>query len=173
MPSLPPVGVAGQSPLLLYSTNTYLKYFIQQTYLDSHHVWCSPTFEAHTRDRYSAGAGQPASSDPCSIYRDLCRCVANPDDHDPKINSQRSTLMSLAVTWEASGAISSTDRDDIIATVQAAKFRDWRPLIYLIPYAGVAPRVQIVDRQRRASHEFEYIVPDLKRSEFEIIEPWI
>lgn len=173
MPSLSSLGSAHTAPLLLYSTNTHLKFFIQETYLREHHAWCSPTFDAQTRDRYSAGAGQPASSDPCSIYRALSRTIAQPDDHDPKINSQRTTLMGLAVTWEASGAISSSDRDDIIATVQRARFPDWRPLIFLIPYAGVAPRVQVVERDRRSSHELDYIIPDLKRTEFEIIEPSI
>jgi hypothetical protein len=160
-------------PLLLYSTNTHLKFFIQQNYVGEHHVWCSPVFEAQSRDKYSAGAGQPASSDPCSIYRSLCRTIAQPDDHDPKINSQRSTLMSLAVAWEAEGRISGSERDDIIATVERARFPDWRPLIFLIPFAGISLRVQAVTRAQRSSHELEYIIPDLKRHEFEIIEPWV
>jgi hypothetical protein len=79
--------------------------------------------------------------------------------------------MALAVAWEAAEKISPADRNEIIAIVERARPNDWRPLIFLIPYPPVAARVQVVPREKRASHEFEYIVPDLRRSEFEIIEP--
>ena len=58
------MGLAGEAaPLLLYSTNTYLKFRIQRDYRREHHVWCSPTFEAAKLGRYVRGAGTPLSSD--------------------------------------------------------------------------------------------------------------
>jgi hypothetical protein len=55
--------------LLLYSTNTLLKFRIQEDYRHEHYVWCSPAFEAAKLSRYALGATTPPSSDPVSIYR--------------------------------------------------------------------------------------------------------
>jgi hypothetical protein len=165
------LAAAPLPPLVLYSTNTFLKFHIQEQFLGVHRVWCSPVFEAQKRDRYSLGAGQPPSSDPCTIYRSLHHAVTVSDDHDAKINSQRKVLSALAVEWFEAGTITQAARDEIIAIVQQARFPDWRPLIFVIPYATVQSRLQLVDRQNRASHEPEYIIADLTRGEFDIIEP--
>jgi hypothetical protein len=61
-------------------------------------------------------------------------------------------------------------RDDITMTVSKATFSHWRPLLFVIPYAGVASRVLDVPRDKRASMEPEYIIPDLKIHEFGIVE---
>ncbi len=157
-------------PLLLFSTNTYLKHRIQEQYRGEHHVWCSPNFSATALGRYALGARMPPSSDPAKIYRDLKEAVENNDEHCEKIQSQRSTLLGLAVDWHAAGHITAAQRDDIVMIVTKATFPDWRPLLFVIPYAGVVGRVQEVPRDKRASMEPEYIVPDLKSSEFGIVE---
>jgi len=56
--------------------------------------------------------------------------------------------------------------------VSKSDFLDWKPLVYVIPYAAVAGRAQLVPRPKRASHEPEYILADLGDTEFQIIEPW-
>jgi hypothetical protein len=157
-------------PLLLYSTNTYLKFRIQEDHRQQHHVWCSPTFAASTLNKYSLGSTTPPSSDPASIYRDLAAAVANNDEHCAKIIDQRKTLLALAVDWCDEGLITPTERDDITMTVSKAGFPQWKPLLFVIPYAGVDGRVREVPRDRRASMEPEYIVPDLRSDEFGIIE---
>lgn len=81
------------TPLLLYSTNTYLKFRIQDRYRQQHHVWCSPNFSAATLNKYSLGSSMPRTSDPATIYRDLAAAVAGNDGHCPK----RKTLLALAV----------------------------------------------------------------------------
>jgi hypothetical protein len=163
--------IRGGPPLILYSTNTYLKYRIQEDYRHEHHVWCSPAFEAAKLGRYMLGATTPPSSDPASIYRNLHRAVKESDDHDSKIADQKKTLVSLAVQWFNAGHISDTARDDITAIVANARFPDWKPVLLLIPYHSVALRVIEVERARRASTEPEYIIPDLRPDEFDIIEP--
>ncbi len=55
--------------------------------------------------------------------------------------------------------------------VSNATILDWRPLVYVIPFAPVASRVKAVPRPKRASQEPEFIIEDLAQSEFEIIEP--
>jgi hypothetical protein len=54
--------------------------------------------------------------------------------------------------------------------VKMASFSEWRPILYVIPYQGVASRVQLVPRDKRASSEPEYIISDLRPDEFDIVE---
>ena len=54
--------------------------------------------------------------------------------------------------------------------VDKAPFQEWRPLLYLIPRNLVADRLELVPIRERASGEKEYIIRDLRRSEFEIVE---
>jgi len=157
--------------VVLYSTTTYLKYRTQETYRGEHHVWCSPAFEAAKLSKYAIGANAPPSSDPVTIYRSLFRAVRDTDEHDDKIASQKKVVMALAVQWHADGHVTEAQRDEIIAVVTQARFNEWKPLVFVIPYVPVAGRVQLVPRGRRASSEPEYIIPDLKSGEFDIIEP--
>jgi len=105
-----------------------------------------------------------------SIYRDLHYAVRNSDGHASKILEQKKVLMALATEWCSLGQLSESDRDEIIAVVTMAPFQEWRPLLLIIPHAGVADRVQRVPRGKRAGSEPEYILPDLKRHEFDIVE---
>jgi hypothetical protein len=157
-------------PLLLYSTNTYLKYRIQEDYLHEHYVWCSERPSADSVGKYGLGSGTPPSSDPISIYRELAEAVRHADEHNPKIADQKAGLLARAVEWFAKGLITEAMRDDITMTVAKAPFSHWRPLLFVIPYAGVASRVLTVPRDKRASMEPEFIVPDLKAHEFGIVE---
>lgn len=157
-------------PLLLYSTNTYLKFRIQEDYRQEHYVWCSQAFAHDAVGKYARGSGTPPSSDPASIYRDLAEAVKRTDEHCAKINDQKASLLARAVDWHTAGLITVATRDDIAMTVSKATFREWRPLLYVIPYVGIASRVQDVPRDLRASMEPEYIISDLKAHEFGIVE---
>jgi hypothetical protein len=101
---------------------------------------------------------------------ELKNAVERKDQHSYKINEQKVSLKNLAITWEASGEISTSDKEEIIYRVDNASLADWRPLIYLIPRVLVETRIQLVPPDRRASFGPEYIIADLKRSEFDIIE---
>lgn len=165
-----PAGTA--PPLLMWSTGTHLKYRIQLQFReDRHYVWCSPTFEGAALGRYALGAGQPASSDPATIYRQLHLAVSSKDRHDAKIASQAKSLRALALQWHRDGQITDEQRNEMLAIVRTATISDWRPVIYAIPYPPVADRVQLVERGKRASHEPEYFIPDLRSDEFVLIEP--
>lgn len=163
-------SAAGKPPLVLYSTQTYLKFRIQHDFIGKHRVWCSPVFDAEKQNRYAVGAGLAPTSDPASIYRDLSRAIQRADDHNAKIASQKSVLGGLAVDWHTNGHISGAQRDDIIAIIKHAPITEWKPIILVIPFASVAPRVKDVLRPDRASSEPEYIVDDLVAEEFDIIE---
>lgn len=134
-------------------------------------MWCSPEFEGAKLGKYSIGSYQPPSSDPATIYRQLKAAIRSPDQHDPKIASQKSTISGLAIKLAADGQILESERDEIVAMLSKASITDWRPLIFVIPYERVASRVKIVPVADRASIEPEYIISDLADDEFRIIEP--
>jgi hypothetical protein len=156
---------------LLYSTNTYLKFFIQEKFLsDTHYVWCSECFDSKKLSAYLPAARVAPSSNPADIFRELRRDIDGRDRHSYKINSQKATLQKLALDWQAAGQITDPQRDEIIYITQHATFEDWRPLVYVIPTAPVSGRLQLVPIDKRAGFGDEYIIPDLRRSEFDILE---
>jgi hypothetical protein len=156
---------------LLYSTNVFLKLLIQERYRnDVHYVWCSEHFDSKKLSAYSSGSLVPPSSNPADIYRELQRDVQGMDSHSAKIAAQKAMFTSLALEWERRGEISSTHRDEIINWVTHASFDYWRPLLYVIPRAPIETRLQPVPAHKRAGWGNEYIIPDLKRSEFDVIE---
>jgi hypothetical protein len=158
-------------PLLLYSTNVFLKLLIQERFRgDVHYIWCSEYFDSKSLPRYSSSSLIAPSSNPADIYLELRRAVHGKDRHCLKINEQKLSLKSLAITWEASGEISTDNKEEIIYRVDTADFDDWRPLLYIAPRDLVQSRLQVVPPSKRASFGLEYIIPDLKRSEFDIIE---
>jgi len=80
-------------------------------------------------------------------------------------------IIARAIEWEAAGKITTFDKDEIIFSAQNGAFRQWRPLIYVIPREPVAARIETVPRKDRAGLNLEYRIANLKRSEFDIIEP--
>lgn len=158
-------------PPLLYSTNVFLKFLIQQKFRnDEHYVWCSDTFDAATHAMYSVRALVAPSANPADIYRQLKLDVQNNDRHSAKINAQKASLTALAIAWEANGEVSHDQKEEILFMITNASFGDWRPLIYIIPRQPVESRMKVVPIHQRASFGDEFIIEDLKRPEFDLIE---
>lgn len=157
---------------LLYATVTFMKFRIQRDYRnDVHYVWCSEHFDSKKLGAYAPGSRIARSADPAAVYRELDEDVKTGDLHSAKIASQRATLKELAIEWEAAGEITKDEKEEIIYMVDYEPIQEWRPLLYLIPRILVMDRLELVPIQERASREKEYIIRDLHRSEFEIIEP--
>ncbi len=149
-----------------------MKYLINEKYRGNvHYVWCSESFDSKTLGTYVSGSLVAPTSNPKDIFLDLKRAVDATDKHNAKINEQISALLARAVKWEASGDISTSDKDDIIYMVnEPAYFKHWRPLLYVIPRAPVEARLQPVPAALCASLGKEYILSDLRRDEFDLIE---
>lgn len=143
---------------------------VEQYAGDSHYVWCSDCFDSSKAGAYTARGNAAPSSDPASIYRQLVADVKKNDKHSQKIADQRLSLISRGSAWCNEGLISAEDAEEITYFVNSAEISHFRPLIFVIPYAAVAERVRVVPMQQRASFGREYIISDLKRHEFEIIE---
>ena len=169
------VDVAAEKGLMsqhfLYSTHTFLKQHICLRYRsDLHYVWCSEDFDSAKVAAYAPGSLLPPSSNPASIYRNLVADVVRGDMHSDKIRSQQASLIKLAIQWEAKGEISRQDKVDIAYMVKNAPISNWRPLIFVIHRAAVQSRLQLVPMNKRAGLADEFIIPDLHRSEFDMIE---
>lgn len=154
---------------LLYSTNPAIKLYIQEMWRnDVHHVWCSEYFDRDKVSPYSIGSLVGASSNPADIYRELKS--ARGDRGSQRIKAHKAMLTGLATTWAAGGEISDDDRDDIIALVDTADSQYWRPLLYVIPRAPVDSRLILQRMTVRSGAGKEYVLGDLQRSEFHVIE---
>jgi len=157
---------------LLYSTNPFLKFYLQETYYGGvHYVWCSESFDSTVLDRYTAGANVPPSSNPADLLRLLGDAVRRKDMHDQKIQAQKASYLSLAVEGERSGKITGQALEDITYRVTNASLDDWRPLLYIIPRTPLGVRVKAVPASQCAGLGPEFIVTDLQRPEFDVIEP--
>jgi len=150
-----------------------MKYLIHEKYRSNvHYVWCSESFDSSTLSPYVSGSLVPPSSNPKDIFLDLKKAVDSTDTHNPKINEQISGLSALAVKWEADGEIDAFAKNEIIFMVDnPAYFKHWRPLLYVIPRAPIAPsRIIPVPAAKCASLGNEYIISNLRRDEFDLIE---
>lgn len=158
--------------LCLYSTNVWVKHHICREYRhDVHYVWCSEQFDPSQQGRHTGGSLIPATSSPAEIHRDLSVAVKRPDQHNAKIKEQRNGLKKLARQWLKASEITQPEHDDIIFDLDNRGLEIWRPLIYVIPRAGLAAgRIQPVPASKRAGMGKEFIIADLKGDEFDVIE---
>lgn len=159
------------NPLLLYSTNTLLAYHINQTYYgELHYVWCSAFFGAANIP--SPYHPNPPASSPQGIYKTFLEDVATGDKHSKKILQNKAGLRRGATIKHGQEDISATQRLEIFNKVRLARFADFRPLLYVIPYALVSDMLTTVQVKHRANPLFEeYTIAGLPRTHFDIITP--
>lgn len=156
---------------LLYSTNPFVKLIIQEKYRgDSHYVWCSESFDSNRQPGYSAASLVAASSNPASIYKDLREGCKKGEKHCAKIRDTKASLKALAVDWANKGEITEEDKQEIILLSEDHDPMYWRPIVYVIPRHLVVGKLRKVELGRRASFGSEFIIENLMRDEFDIIE---
>ena len=153
------------TPIVLYSTNTWLASTISRRYYhDEHWVWCAPEF----------GSGSnPPSSTPGEIYKDLREATSRGDRHNSRIKANKGGIFKGVVFKRKAEIISKADARDIVSIVEAAETIDFRPLLYIIPVTEeVLSIMHVVPIQKRAHPlSTEYIIECLPRRLFDIIEP--
>lgn len=157
-------------PLILYSTNTWLAYVIgERFYGGEHYVWCTPDFDARALARIDQTA--PPSSSPAEIYRDLFEDVRRGDQHSSKIKDNKAGILRGVADKRAAGVISDEEQRDIVSTLDRAGGRDFRPLLYVIPFDRVSGIIQSAPVELRA-HPLsqEYVIERLPRRDFDVLE---
>jgi hypothetical protein len=159
-----------EDPLLLYSTNTWLAYQIGQRYYGAeHYVWCTPHFDPSKKARLDATV--PPSSNPAAIYRRLFEDVQAGDLHSAKIEENRTGIVSGVELKFDADVISLDQAIEILKIVDAAVCQDFRPLLYVIPYAWVKTLVREASLEERASlMSEEYLIDRLPRRYFDVLE---
>jgi len=158
-------------PLILYSANTLLAYRINQVYYEERHfVWCNPYFSASVS---SIDVQFPPSSTPSEICRNLFGDVSQQDLHSGRIQSNRDGIRNGASLKRSKGEITEEQLKEIEQIASAASVADFRPLLYVIPFYLIAGQVRPVPSADRA-HPFsrEYIIENLQRSSFDVLE-WL
>jgi hypothetical protein len=159
------------NPLILYSVNTWLAYVVaERFYVQQHYVWCSPYY--HAASVPEVDITTPPTSTPCDIYHNLEVEIRLGDRHSAKVADNRVGILRGATYKRTAGVISEAQEKDIAAIVERAETRDFRPLLYLIPYREVRGKLREAPVDKRAHPlSTEFIIEDLPRSSFDVIEP--
>jgi hypothetical protein len=158
-----------QPPLLLYSTNTHLGYAIAERFYGGvHYAWCSPVFDGNTA---AAHINIPPTSSPAGIYRHLWEETSRGELHSASIPRVRDGIKRGAKAKLATGVIGAAHFEEIRQILQGASVREFRPVLYIIPYDRVATLVADVPVPLRAHPlSVEFKVEALPRECFDIIE---
>src|SRR4051812_42890454 len=101
-------------PILLYSTNVFMKYHIQNRYAGgSHYVWCSENFDSRAVSTTLSSSRLPPSSNPAELYRNIKSDIERGDGHSAKIQEQRVSILARATQWQKDKAITDEQLEDI------------------------------------------------------------
>jgi hypothetical protein len=159
-----------KDPLILYSCYTWLSYKINEEYYgDCHYVWCTPFLNPNSK--FAKENAVPPTSSPFEIYENLYKEVDRGEKHSAKINQNRLGILRGADIQRRNGKINDAAHQNIRLIVKEAQIRDFRPLIFVIPFEPVSKRlvhVPIKDRAHPLSQEF--IIENLERNAFDVIE---
>ena len=158
------------TPLILYSTCTWLAYKIAQVYYqDEHYVWCTPHFSADSLSLWESS--MPPSSTPLDIYNAFREEVIRGDRHSANIDMNKAGILRGAYLKAKAKAITKKQQAEILTIVQKAELNDFRPLIFIIPYESVKNLIEDVPIDKRAHPlSIEFIIQRLPRNCFDVIQ---
>lgn len=157
-------------PIVLYSTNTWLAYKIAETYYRrEHYVWATTHFSPNMAPAYDYSV--PPSASPGEIYSALDEEVRRGELHSPKIEANKLGICRGASVKEVEKRISLKQKREIFSIVSRAQTRDFRPLVYVIPFQFVVKILKEAPVEVRAHPlSVEYVIARLPRPHFDIIE---
>jgi hypothetical protein len=143
----------------------------EKYYKGLHYVWCSEVFDARSQYAYGPHASIPPSSSPWEIYNAMREDVRRGDLHSANLERPRNSIRNGAEAKLKAGEISKAQNKEIGEILKNALLADFRPLLYMIPYQGVAKLVEEVPIQERAHPlSLELRIPALPRRFFDVIE---
>jgi hypothetical protein len=158
-------------PLLLYSTNTLLGYAIAERFYGGvHYAWCSPVFDGRTAAMH---INIPPTSSPSGIYRQLWEETSRGELHSSAIPRVQNGVRNGANAKLTAGVISAPQHREILELIEGAAVREYRPVLYVIPFDRVEALVEDVPVAERAHPlSVEFKVRELPRDHFDLIEIW-
>ena len=156
-------GINVEEMPVLYSAGTKLAYMINKNYYkDVHYVWCTDCYHSST---------QPATSDPQTICCRLLQIIKTGDRHATEIDKQISGILKGADAKLKAGIINKHKCKLIHQLVNATKYSDFTPVLYIISGARVKDKCDVVAREAKASdNSSEYLISELSADEFQILD---
>lgn len=128
-----------KDPLLLYSTSTWLAYAIAERFYGGvHYAWCSPVYDGK---KAASHFNIPPTSSPAELYRALLDEVARGERHSELMKRNRLGIISGAEAMLEAGVITRHRRDEIEEIVEDIHPREFRPVLFVMPYDLVRDKV--------------------------------
>jgi hypothetical protein len=113
----------------------------------------------------------PPSAMPGEIYDMLFREVQSGDHHSAWIAKNKAGILKGADCKREDGIITPRQKGEIASIVAKAEVRDFRPLLYIIPFDRIKRLVKQVPPNECANPlSIEYIIENLPRSCFDAID---
>ncbi len=158
------------SPIVVYSASSWLAYIIGERYYSGYHyIWCTPHFDPSSVASISYTV--PPSSSPAEIYRNLLEDVKRGDRHSSKIAANKAGILRGVEYKMTAGEITKKRASEIASIVDAAEPRDFKPLIFVVPFALVTKLIKPVPVNQRAHPlSIEFIIDRLPREKFDVID---
>lgn len=166
-----------KKPVVLYSIQSYLAYFINtKYYCGKHYVWCAPYFDSN---REAALMPKLAyTSNPIDILKAFYKDITIHDRHykDSEIKRNTVGLLKGASTMHSKGVIDDDTLSKIKKIIHQCskdekKAEYFRPLIYVIPYTANQSLIkEVTPRRRAAALSPEYLIEALPADNFSIID---
>ncbi|MFN8400073.1 MAG: hypothetical protein U0X74_08660 [Anaerolineales bacterium] len=159
-----------ESPLVLYSASSWLAFAIAERYYGGYHyIWCTPHFDPSSVPSISYAV--PPSSSPVEIYRNLREDVKRGDRHSAKIAANKAGILRGVEHKLTAGEITTEQGSEIASIVDAAEPQDFRPFIFVVPFALVEKIIKPVPVSQRAHPlSIEFIIDKLPRDKFDVID---
>jgi len=169
-------GEVLKEPVVLYSIQSFLAYYINmEYYTDFHYVWCAPCFDSSALPRTEPRL--PPTSNPRELFNFFNNDVYIKDHHLSRmfIDGNIAGLTAGAEAKYRAGVITEDKKVEIIDLIRYIKekrdFQYFRPIIYVIPYCLVQARVRRVNYKNTALPlSPEYLITDLHKDEFDVID---
>jgi hypothetical protein len=149
-----------------FATDVALKYRAGNFF-----AWICEYFDADHAPAGSAGSLIAPNSNPRKIYEELLYDCNAEEQHSRPIKGHKKTFSRLAKEWLADKEINDDQYAEIIASLRTPSWRIWRPVLYVIPKAGIDPaRIKEVRRKERGGYGPEFQIVDLRQGEFDIVD---
>lgn len=156
-------------PLLLYSASTWFAYSVAERYYGGlHYAWCSPVYDGRMAEFH---VNIPPSASPAALYRTILEDTRRGDQYSHAISQNKDGINRGARARRSQGLIGDEEVEEIRWSVERTECRDFRPVLYIIPYDQVKERVVRVPVAERAHPmSVEYRIDALPRTSFDMIE---
>jgi hypothetical protein len=113
----------------------------------------------------------PPTAIPGEIHESLGREVEGGDRHSAWIEKNKVGLLRGARAKALANVISSGQEGEIASIVESSQVSDFRPLLYVIPFAQVQPLVREVPPVERAHPlSLEYRIEALPKHLFDVLQ---